>query len=79
MGLAGNDGVLVTAVMPGSPAADANVQPGDVILQVNQVAVSSVEGVKAEVAKAKADKPLLLLLRRADGSTSFAALSPNVG
>jgi serine protease Do len=79
MGLTGNDGVLVTSVMPGSPAADANVQPGDVILQVNQTPVSSVEGVKAEVAKAKGDKPLLLLLRRADGSTSFAALSPNVG
>ena len=79
MGLAGNDGVLVTAVMPGSPAAEAGVQPGDVILQINQSSVSSVEGVKAEVAKAKADKPLLLLLRRADGSTSFAALSPNVG
>src|SRR5262245_6209760 len=79
MGLSGNDGVLVTSVVPGSPAAEAGVQPGDVILQVNQVAVSSVESVKAEVAKVKAEKPLLLLLRRADGSTSFAALSPNVG
>ena len=28
---------------------------------------------------AKGDKPLLVLLRRADGSTSFAALSRNVG
>jgi serine protease Do len=79
MGLTGNDGVLVTSVIPGSPAADANVQAGDVIVQVNQVAVASVEAVKAEVAKVKADKPLLLLLRRADGSTRFAALSPNVG
>ena len=69
MGLTGNDGVLVTSVIPGSPAADANVQAGDVIMQVNQVPVGSVEGVKAEVAKVKADKPLLLLLRRADGST----------
>ena len=79
MGLSGNDGVLVTSVTPGSPAAEAGVQAGDVILQVNQVSVSSVDGVKAEVGKLKADKPLLLLLRRADGSTSFAALSPNVG
>ena len=79
MGLSGSDGVLVTSVVPGSPAAEAGVQPGDVILQVNQSSVSSVEGVKAEVSKAKADKPLLLLLRRADGSTSFAALSPNIG
>jgi CheY-like chemotaxis protein len=79
MGLSGNDGVLVTSVMPASPAANAGVQPGDVILQVNRAPVSSVQGVKDEVAKAKEDKPLLLLLRRADGSTMFAALSPNVG
>jgi len=79
MGLTGNEGVLVTAVMPGSPAANANVQAGDVILQVNQVPVSTVQGVRNEAAKAKGDKPLLFLLRRADGSTSFAALSRNVG
>ena len=79
MGLAGNDGVLVTSIMPDSPAANANVQAGDVILQVNRVPVSSVQAVKNEVVTAKGDKPLLLLLRRADGTTSFAALSRNVG
>jgi len=79
MNLTGNDGVLVTAVMPASPAANAGVQPGDVILQVNQAPVSSVQGVKDEVAKVKGDKPLLLLVRRTDGSTMYAALSPNVG
>jgi serine protease Do len=79
MGLTGNEGVLVTAVMPGGPAANANVQAGDVILQVNQVPVSTVQGVRNEAAKAKGDKPLLLLLRRADGSTSFAALSRSIG
>jgi serine protease Do len=79
MNLTGNEGVLVQAVTPGSPAADAGVQAGDVILQVNQVSVGSVEGVKREAAKAKGDKPLLLLLRRADGTTSFAALSRSIG
>ena len=79
MNLTGSEGVLVNAVMPGSPAAEAGVQAGDVILQVNRVPVMSVQGVKDEIAKAKSDKPLLVLLRRADGSTSFAALSRNVG
>jgi serine protease Do len=79
MGLTGSEGVIVTAVMPGSPAANAGIHAGDVILQVNQAPVTSVQGVKDEVAKAKGDKPLLVLLRRADGSTSFAALSRNVG
>jgi len=79
MGLSGNSGVMVATVEPGSPAADAGIQPGDVILQVNQVPVSSVNGVKNEAAKTKGDKPLLLLVRRADGSTMFAALSPDIG
>ena len=79
MNLPGKDGVLVTSVVPGSPAANANVQAGDVILQVNRTPVSSVQGMKDEIAKSKGDKPLLLLIRRADGSTSYAALSRNVG
>jgi serine protease Do len=79
MGLKENEGVLVQAVTPGSPAADAGIQAGSVILQVNQVPVSSVEALKAEAAKVKPDKPLLLLLRRADGTTSFAALSRSIG
>lgn len=50
------------------------------VANINQVPVPSVQSMKDEIAKAKGDKPLLLLLRRADGSTSFAALSrPNVG
>jgi len=79
MNLPKKEGVLVQAVVPGSPAADAGIQPGDVILQVNKVPVDSVKGVKAEAAKTKSDKPLLLLVRRVDGSTMYAALSHNVG
>ena len=74
MGLNANSGVAVTAVEAGSPAADSGIQPGDVILQVNQTPVSSVTGVKSQVAKAKGDKPLLLLVRRAEGSTNVRGL-----
>jgi len=79
MNLTANEGVMVASVIPGSPAANANISAGDVILQVNRAPVNSVQGMKNEIAKAKGDKPLLLLLRRADGSTSYAALSRNVG
>lgn len=79
MNLRRNEGVLVQAVMPGTPAANAGVQAGDVILQVNHAPVSSVEAVKREADNTKGDKPLLLLLRRADGTTSYAALSRNIG
>jgi serine protease Do len=79
MNLKENQGVLVTAVEPGSPAADAGIQPGDVILRVNRTPVKSVKNVKEEINRLHGDKPLLLLVRRADGSTMFAALSPNIG
>ena len=79
MNLTGNEGVLVASVVHGSPAARANINAGDVILQVNRASVTSVQQMKDEIAKSKGDKPLLLLLRRADGGTSYAALSRNVG
>ncbi len=79
MNLAGKEGVLVASIVPGSPAQNAGIQPGDVILQVNQVPVSSVQAVKTEVAKTKGEKPLLLLVRHADGTTSFAGLSRDIG
>ena len=75
LGLRDRAGVLVNQVAAGSPAADAGVKPGDVILQVNQVSVDSIEGLKGEADKTKPDKPLLLLLRRADGNTGFVALA----
>jgi len=79
MNLQAKEGVLVQAVVPGSPASEARIQPGDVILQINHVPVNSVEQVKEEAAKTKSDKPMLLLVRRPDGNTMFAALSHNVG
>ena len=75
LNLKDGEGVLVAEVVPGSSAADAGVEPGDVVLQVNRVSVNSVEALKGEVDKAKADKPLLLLLRRANGNTGFVALA----
>jgi serine protease Do len=79
MNLSEKEGVLVQAVVPGSPAAEAGIQPGDVILQVNKVPVDSVKSVTLQAAKTKSEKPMLLLVRRADGSTMFAALSHNIG
>jgi serine protease Do len=79
MNLTGNEGVLVASVVPGSPAARANINAGEVILQVNRASVNSVQKIKDEIGKTSGDRPLLLLLRRADGSTSYAALSRNLG
>ncbi len=74
-GLEAGAGVLVTAVAPDSPAAEAAVKAGDVVLQVNRRSVGSVAALRAEVGKTAADKPLLLLVRPAEGGDRFAALS----
>ena len=66
---AGDKGVVVRHVAPDSPAADAGMQPGDVVLEINHDKVATV---KDFVAKAKAaktgKKPALLLVaaRRSD-------------
>jgi serine protease Do len=45
-------GVVITHVKPVSPAADANLAEGDVILEVNGTEVASVAGYQAEMKKA---------------------------
>ncbi len=75
MGLKEKEGVMVGDIQPESPAAEAGVQPGDVILQVNKSSVSSVAEVKKEINKTPADASLLLLLKRADGNNRFATLA----
>jgi serine protease Do len=67
-------GVLVGNVAPGSPADEAGLRSGDVVLQVNRKAVGTVEALRAEVGKIPDGKSLLLLVRPADGNDHFAAL-----
>src|SRR5262249_58522019 len=49
LGLKKGEGVVVENVLPDSPAAEAGVQSGDVILQANQTAVGSVAELIKEV------------------------------
>ena len=74
-GLKDGEGVLVSGIQPGSPAAEARVQAGDVILEVNQNPVGSSADIKKEVDTAKEGKPLLLLLKRPNGNSRFASLA----
>jgi serine protease Do len=74
-GLDAAEGVLVTEVAPGSPAEEAGIEAGNVILQVNQTPVGSVDAVKREANKVTGGKPLLLLVRVGDGQSHFAALA----
>jgi serine protease Do len=68
-------GVVVTRVAPDSPAAEKQLQAGDVIVEVDQKAVSTPQEVTDIVAKLQAQKKrsVLLFVER-QGDPRFAAL-----
>ncbi|MHB8772337.1 MAG: DegQ family serine endoprotease [Syntrophales bacterium] len=75
LGLKKSAGVVVTGVEPGSPAAEAMLQPGDVIQSVNRKPVKNVDDFVKSVEKAKGGGSLLLLVQRGQ-NTLFAAVTP---
>jgi len=70
---AGVRGVVVTNVDPNSSAAEAQIQRGDVIQEVNRRTVTSVEQFRAAVRDA-ANQPLLLLVNHG-GQTRYAVIA----
>ena len=68
-------GVVVTQVAPNSSAAEKQLQPGDVILEVDQKAVTSPAEVIEIVGKRQQQKKrsVLLFVER-QGDPRFAAL-----
>jgi serine protease Do len=70
------EGVAVAAVDPNSKAADQGIKRGDVILELNSKAVSTVEDVNAGIrdARDKGKKVVLLQIRGRDKQSRFLAL-----
>jgi serine protease Do len=68
-------GVLVAAVKPASKADKAGLQQGDIIKEVNRVAVQSISEIKAEYGKAKAGDSVPFLVRR--GTAGFLVIQVN--
>jgi len=66
LGLDSTEGVLITAVQPGSPADDAQLRRGDVILEVNRSPVKNVADLRTRL-EAAGDSALLLI-RRGDAT-----------
>jgi serine protease Do len=70
-------GVVVAGVQPGSQAAEAGVQKGDVILEVNRQPVASVQDLTKKLDGSQDKNHLLLLVQRGSGKL-FVPLE-NVG
>jgi len=68
----GTEGVVIQSVDPNGPAAQAGLQAGDVIQQVNRQPVRSPEDIRGLLAKSGDRSPLLLINR--GGQTIFVAV-----
>lgn len=75
LGIEGSsDGMVITKVDPNGPAADAGLNEGDVILEINRKPVKNIADVNEAVASA-GDRPLLLLIS-SRGQTLFVTVRP---
>ena len=73
------NGVLVSRVKDGSPAADKGIEAGDVIVQVDQTPVTKPDDIVQKVkdaAKSGKSKSVLLLVNR-HGQNRYVALTPD--
>jgi serine protease Do len=70
------EGVVITEVKPDSPAAQKDVKPGDVIVEVTQEKVKQPQDVKARLLAVRKSgrKSVLLLLSDAKGGLRFVAV-----
>ena len=75
LGLDKTEGVVVTAVEPGSAADEAGIRRGDVIMEVDRKPIRNLDEYKKAVAGIRKGRGVLFLVRRGD-STLFLALKP---
>jgi serine protease Do len=64
LGVSESKGVVVTNVDDGSPADEAGLRRGDVIVEVNQKKVQTVQDYRAAIGRVGSAESLLLLVRR---------------
>lgn len=68
-----NNGVVITQVEAGSPAAEALLRPGSLIIAVNRQKISNVEELNTALHDAAKDDRVLLMVRQGD-AVRFVAL-----
>jgi S1-C subfamily serine protease len=70
----GTHGLVVASVDPAGPAAEAGIQSGDVIVEVNRQSVATAEDLRAALRKSNS-RPALVLVNRG-GQTHFVTVRP---
>src|SRR5215204_3982643 len=75
LGLEKADGVVVSAVEPGSAADEAGIRRGDVLMEIDRRPIRNLEEYRKSVAAIKKGRGVLFLVRRGE-STLFLALKP---
>jgi serine protease Do len=67
----GTQGVVITQVQPDSPAADAGLRRGLLLVKVDKKRVKDIAAVREALAKASAEKGVLLQVRSPEGGTDI--------
>ena len=71
----GERGVVIVRVKPGSTAEETGVREGDMIIEINRQAVSSVKTYERIASKLPKEQAVLMLLKR-QGRTIYLTLRP---
>ncbi len=74
--LEGTKGVVVQKVAPDGPAAEAGLQAGDVVMEVNHDKVATVSDLMAKAKDAQTNKKPALLLVQRGGATLYTVIKP---
>jgi len=69
-------GVVIQKVAPDSPSAEAGLQPGDVVLEINHNKISALADFVAKAKQAQSEKKPALLLVQRGGATLYTVVKP---
>lgn len=71
LNLENSNGVIVLGVLPGGPADEGGIHPGDVILGISGLAINNIEEYEKALEKLKGRMDFNIMVRNRDGLFSF--------